>query len=157
MCGAQLVEAARETATRGFARRRPEDYSMGMQKEKFKQQEESRDFFCVARDAFRIFARRSSIVLGSAWTFASAVLIIVMRRLHTTLEALKNTLTAPSAEVRQKPRIINDKQLHTDCHFDARSRRTGIWRYLLFRVRRSRFTDITTGPSRARWLCFMGI
>ena len=34
MCGAQLVEAARETATRGFARRRPEDYSMGMQKEK---------------------------------------------------------------------------------------------------------------------------
>ena len=78
MCGAQLVEAARETATRSFARRRPEDYSMGMQKEKFKQQEESRDFFCVARDAFRIFARRSSIVLGSAWTFASAVLIIVI-------------------------------------------------------------------------------
>ena len=77
MCGAQLVEVARETATRGFARR-PEDYSMGMQKEKFKQQEESRDFFCVARDAFRIFARRSSIVLGSAWTFASAVLIIVI-------------------------------------------------------------------------------
>ena len=42
------------------------------------QQAESRDFFCVARDAFRIFARRSSIVLGSAWTFASAVLIIVI-------------------------------------------------------------------------------
>ena len=78
MCGAQLVEAARKAASRAFARRRPEDYSMGMQKEKFKQQEESRDFFCVARDAFRIFARRSSIVLGSAWTFASAVLIIVI-------------------------------------------------------------------------------
>ncbi len=48
------------------------------QKEKFKQQEESRDFFCEASDAFRIFARRSSMVLGSAWTFASAVLIIVI-------------------------------------------------------------------------------
>jgi low affinity Fe/Cu permease len=51
---------------------------MGMQKEKSKQQEESRDFFCVVRDAFRIFARRSSMVLGSAWTFASAILIIVI-------------------------------------------------------------------------------
>ena len=127
------------------------------QKEKLKQQEEPRDFLCKVSNAFRISAKRSSMLLGSAWTFASAVLIIVMRRLHTTLGALKNTLTTPSAEVRQKPRIINDKQLHTDCHFDARSRRTGIWRYLLFRVRRSRFTDITTGPSRARWLCFMGI
>jgi len=29
-------------------------------------------------DAFRIFARRSSIVLGSAWAFASAVIIIVI-------------------------------------------------------------------------------
>src|SRR5437868_9102414 len=50
----------------------------GAQKEKLKEQEESRDFFCVASDAFRIFARRSSIVLGSAWTFASAILIIVI-------------------------------------------------------------------------------
>src|SRR5436305_14968779 len=29
-------------------------------------------------DTFRIFARHSSIVLGSAWTFASAILIIVI-------------------------------------------------------------------------------
>jgi low affinity Fe/Cu permease len=29
-------------------------------------------------DAFRIFARRSSMVLGSAWAFASAILIIVV-------------------------------------------------------------------------------
>jgi low affinity Fe/Cu permease len=29
-------------------------------------------------DAFRIFARRSSAVLGSAWAFASAILIIVV-------------------------------------------------------------------------------
>jgi len=48
------------------------------QKEKAKQQEESRDFFCVVSDAFRLFARRSSMVLGSAWAFASAILIIVI-------------------------------------------------------------------------------
>jgi low affinity Fe/Cu permease len=47
------------------------------QKKKVKRQEESRDFFCVVSDAFRIFARRSSMVLGSAWAFASAILIIV--------------------------------------------------------------------------------
>jgi low affinity Fe/Cu permease len=51
---------------------------MKTQKEKFKQREESRDFFCVTSDAFRIFARRSSMVLGSAWAFASAILIIVI-------------------------------------------------------------------------------
>jgi len=48
------------------------------QKEKRKQQEESRDFFCVVSDAFRIFANRSSLVLGSAWAFAIAILIIVV-------------------------------------------------------------------------------
>jgi low affinity Fe/Cu permease len=48
------------------------------QKEKLKPQEESRDFFCLASDAFRIFARRSSMVLGSAWAFATAILIILI-------------------------------------------------------------------------------
>ena len=52
--------------------------AMKTQKEKLKEQEESRDFFCVVSDAFRIFARRSSMVLGSAWAFASAILIIVI-------------------------------------------------------------------------------
>ena len=52
--------------------------AMKTQKEKLKAQEESRDFFCVVSDAFRIFARRSSRVLGSAWAFASAILIIVI-------------------------------------------------------------------------------
>ena len=51
---------------------------MKTQKEKLKQQNESRDFFCVASDAFRIFARRSSTVLGSAWAFGIAILIIVV-------------------------------------------------------------------------------
>ena len=52
--------------------------AMKTQKKKLKEQEESRDFFCVVSDAFRIFARRSSRVLGSAWAFAAAMLIIVI-------------------------------------------------------------------------------
>jgi low affinity Fe/Cu permease len=43
-----------------------------------KEQEKERDFFCVVKDAFRVFARRSSVVLGSAWAFAGAILIIVV-------------------------------------------------------------------------------
>jgi len=51
---------------------------MKTQKAKTKPLEESRDFFCVASDAFRIFARRSSAVLGSAWAFGIAILVIVI-------------------------------------------------------------------------------
>jgi len=51
---------------------------MKTQKENAKPREESRDFFCVASDAFRIFARRSSTVLGSAWAFGIAILVIVV-------------------------------------------------------------------------------
>ena len=48
------------------------------QTEKLKEQEKERDFFCVVKDAFRVFARRSSAVLGSAWAFAGAILVIVV-------------------------------------------------------------------------------
>jgi Predicted small integral membrane protein len=48
------------------------------QNAKLKQREESGDFLCVVSDAFRIFARRSSRVLGSAWAFAGAILIVVV-------------------------------------------------------------------------------
>lgn len=37
-----------------------------------------RDFFCVVSDAFRLFARRSAAMLGSAWAFAAAVLAILV-------------------------------------------------------------------------------
>jgi low affinity Fe/Cu permease len=40
--------------------------------------EKERDFFCVVSDAFRVFARRSSMMLGSAWAFATAVLVILV-------------------------------------------------------------------------------
>jgi len=47
-------------------------------KEKLKSQEESRDFFCSVSDAFRLFAKNSSRMLGSAWAFATAILIILI-------------------------------------------------------------------------------
>jgi low affinity Fe/Cu permease len=40
--------------------------------------EEKRDIFCRLRDVFRVFARRSSEVLGSAWAFIIAILIIAV-------------------------------------------------------------------------------
>ena len=44
--------------------------------EKLKERKQQRDFFCVVSDAFRVFARRSSMMLGSAWAFAGAVVVI---------------------------------------------------------------------------------
>ncbi|HZR77724.1 MAG TPA: low affinity iron permease family protein [Chthoniobacterales bacterium] len=43
-----------------------------------KEHERDRDIFCVVSDAFRIFARKSSGILGSPWAFAIAILIIVV-------------------------------------------------------------------------------
>jgi low affinity Fe/Cu permease len=48
------------------------------QVKKLKKNEQQRDFLCVVSDAFRVFARRSSMLLGSAWAFAGAVLVIVV-------------------------------------------------------------------------------
>ncbi len=39
---------------------------------------ENEDLFCRLRNVFRIFARRSSSILGSAWAFIVAILIIVV-------------------------------------------------------------------------------
>jgi low affinity Fe/Cu permease len=46
--------------------------------QKSRTDEQERDFFCVVRDAFRCFAQRSSILLGSAWAFSAAVLAILV-------------------------------------------------------------------------------
>ena len=51
---------------------------MKTETDQLKGQEKERDFFCVVSDAFRIFARRCSITLGSAWSFAGAVLVILI-------------------------------------------------------------------------------
>ena len=45
---------------------------------KLEEHERERDFFCVVADAFRIFARKTSMILGSAWAFVAALLIIVI-------------------------------------------------------------------------------
>src|SRR3954469_6887633 len=39
---------------------------------------EERDLFCRIRDAFGVFARKTSNILGSAWAFVAAILIIVV-------------------------------------------------------------------------------
>ena len=46
--------------------------------ENLMEQEKERNFFCVVSDAFRVFACRSSMILGSAWAFAGAVLVILV-------------------------------------------------------------------------------
>src|SRR3954463_12832060 len=46
--------------------------------QKLKEHEKKRDLYCVVSDAFRIFARRSSSILGSAWAFIGAILIIAV-------------------------------------------------------------------------------
>ena len=46
--------------------------------EERKKNEQERDIFCVVSDAFRCFAQRASTILGSAWAFCGAVLVIVV-------------------------------------------------------------------------------
>jgi low affinity Fe/Cu permease len=64
---------------------------METQTKKLKSQEKSRDFFCVVSDAFRLFARRSSMVLGSAWAFGGAILIIAVWGLTGPMFHYSNT------------------------------------------------------------------
>src|SRR5437899_5780861 len=78
MCGSVAPCAGRISAASGLHGADQNIMTVDTQKEKSKQEEESRDLFCLVSDAFRIFARRSSIVLGSAWAFASAILVIII-------------------------------------------------------------------------------
>src|SRR2546423_7649567 len=48
------------------------------QTEKLREHEKKRDFFCVVSDTFRVFARHSSIILGTAWSFAGALFVILV-------------------------------------------------------------------------------
>jgi low affinity Fe/Cu permease len=45
---------------------------------KLEKNKQERDFFCVVSDAFRIFARHSAVMLGSAWAFGGAVFVILV-------------------------------------------------------------------------------
>jgi low affinity Fe/Cu permease len=42
------------------------------------EQGEKRDFFCRVQDAFRVAARKTSAILGTAWAFMGAVAVIVV-------------------------------------------------------------------------------
>ena len=48
------------------------------QRQNSKQQGSWHSFYCRVSDAFRVFARRSSTILGSAWAFVVAFLVIVV-------------------------------------------------------------------------------
>jgi low affinity Fe/Cu permease len=48
------------------------------QTQKLKEQEIHGKFFCAVQNAFRVFARKSSNVLGSPWAFVIALLIIMV-------------------------------------------------------------------------------
>jgi low affinity Fe/Cu permease len=48
------------------------------QPEELKKHERDRDFFCAVSDAFRLFAHRSAVMLGSAWAFAAAAFVILV-------------------------------------------------------------------------------
>ena len=48
------------------------------QSEELKEHERERDFFCAVSDAFRLFAHRSAVMLGSAWAFAAAAFVILV-------------------------------------------------------------------------------
>ena len=62
----------------GAARERLGDMANKTGSREREAKDQERDFFCVVSDAFRCFAQRSSILLGSAWAFAAAVLAILL-------------------------------------------------------------------------------
>ena len=48
------------------------------QKQRVKDDEKSDSFYCRVSDAFRVFARGASTILGSAWAFVFALLVIIV-------------------------------------------------------------------------------
>jgi low affinity Fe/Cu permease len=48
------------------------------QSKESKTNERERDLFCIISDAFRVFARRSAIMMGSAWAFTGALVVILV-------------------------------------------------------------------------------
>ena len=62
----------------GVTRDRLGDMANKAGAEERKKNGKKRDIFCVVSDAFRCFAQRASTVLGSAWAFCGAVLVIVV-------------------------------------------------------------------------------
>jgi low affinity Fe/Cu permease len=74
-CGREHDARARKLAV---TRERLSDMANNAKAGEKKKNEQERDIFCAVSDAFRSFAHRSSILLGSAWAFCGAVLVIVV-------------------------------------------------------------------------------
>jgi low affinity Fe/Cu permease len=62
----------------GVTRERLSDMANKPKAVERKKNQQERDIFCVISDAFRCFAQRSSTLLGSAWAFCGAVLVILV-------------------------------------------------------------------------------
>jgi low affinity Fe/Cu permease len=71
----EQVGGARKLAV---TRERLSDMANKAGAEERKKTQQERDIFCVVSDAFRCFAQRSSTLLGSAWAFCGAVLVILV-------------------------------------------------------------------------------
>jgi len=54
------------------------DHKANSESRNGKKNGEDLDLFCRIRDAFGVFARKTSNILGSAWAFVVAILIIVV-------------------------------------------------------------------------------
>ena len=61
-----------------IARERLSDIANKTASQEVKEHEPERDIFCIVSDAFRCFAQCSSTLLGSAWAFCGAVLVILV-------------------------------------------------------------------------------
>ena len=48
------------------------------QRKESKKNEREGDLFCTISEAFRVFARRSAIMMGSAWAFTGALVVILV-------------------------------------------------------------------------------
>jgi low affinity Fe/Cu permease len=48
------------------------------QRKESKKNERERDLFCTISEAFRVFARRCAVMMGSAWAFTVALLVILV-------------------------------------------------------------------------------
>ena len=73
-----VAGTVRKCAQSGSQARRLSEMANKAPAGKSNKNEKKRDIFCVVSDAFRCFAQRTSSLLGSAWAFCGALLVIVL-------------------------------------------------------------------------------
>ena len=93
-----LNSAIRAGATINYA-------TMQIRAETLRQQAKARDFFCIVNDSFRVFARSSSTLLGSAWVAAE------LRVGLKALNAPRDDLGGGHSQRREGTRGVMEKRL----------------------------------------------